>query len=114
MTPTRTTADTPSGLTPTLHVPAAVTTPEPAPQAENSPRPESRRSSPYFTTDEAAEYLRTTRGTVYNLVWRGILPRRRGKLLFTRQELDDYLAGKKPTPKPRRSTTPRGSASHRA
>lgn len=55
--------------------------------------------SPYLTTDEAAEYLRTTRGTVYNLVWRGELPRRRGKLLFTRQELDTYLAGKKPESK---------------
>lgn len=53
--------------------------------------------SPYLTATEAAAYLRTTRGTVYNLVWRGVLPRRRGKLLFTKQELDDYLAGKLPT-----------------
>ncbi|MBX9581234.1 MAG: helix-turn-helix domain-containing protein [Gemmataceae bacterium] len=50
-------------------------------------------TSPSLTTDEAAAYLRTTRGTVYNLVWKGALPRR-GKLLFTRPELDAYLAGK--------------------
>lgn len=49
-------------------------------------------ASPYLTAVEAAEYLRTTRGTVYNLVWKGLLPRRRGKLLFTRAELDAYLA----------------------
>jgi excisionase family DNA binding protein len=49
--------------------------------------------SPYLTAVEAAAYLRTTRGTVYNLVWRGVLPRRRGKLLFTKHELDAYLSG---------------------
>ncbi|MBX9578741.1 MAG: helix-turn-helix domain-containing protein [Gemmataceae bacterium] len=58
--------------------------------------------SPYLTTEEAAAYLRTTRGTVYNLVWRGVLPRRRGKLLFTRTELDAYLAGKGRSTKQRR------------
>jgi excisionase family DNA binding protein len=50
-------------------------------------------NSIYLTAQEAAAYLRTTRGTVYNLVWRGVLPRRRGKLLFTRDELDSYLNG---------------------
>jgi|LakMenEpi03Aug12_release.lakeMendotaPanAssembly.Ray.scaffolds.fasta_scaffold3162410_1 excisionase family DNA binding protein len=58
-------------------------------------------ASHYLTAEEAAKYLRTTRGTVYNLVWRGVLPRRRGKLLFTRDELDAYLNGRN-TPKVRR------------
>lgn len=53
-------------------------------------------ASVYLTAKEAAAYLRTTRGTIYNLVWRGVLPRRRGKLLFTRRELDSYLDGKCP------------------
>lgn len=65
-------------------------------------------ASPYLTAAEAAEYLRTTRGTVYNLVWRGVLPRRRGKLLFTRAELDNYLAGKYGPPASGQSARKRG------
>lgn len=93
-------------MTPTNHT--ADTPPTEAGTLANVPRSEGRGASPFLTTDEAAAYLRTTRGTVYNLVWKGVLPRRRGKLLFTRQELDEYLAGIKPTPKPRRSGTRRG------
>lgn len=59
----------------------------------------SKTESPFLTAKEAAEYLRTTRGTVYNLVWKGLLPRRRGKLLFTRDELDVYLAGRPARPR---------------
>lgn len=52
--------------------------------------------SPYLTADEAAAYLRTTRQGIYSLVKRGrIKPMPgSGKLLFTREALDRYLAGK--------------------
>ena len=54
-------------------------------------------ASPYLTAAEAAAYLRTTVQGVYALVKRGRLkpmPGRPGRLLFTRQALDGYLAGK--------------------
>ena len=49
--------------------------------------------SPYFSSEEAAQYLRTTRRAVYQLVYRGLLTPCPGtrKLLFTRGELDQYL-----------------------
>jgi excisionase family DNA binding protein len=53
--------------------------------------------SPYLTVAEAASYLRTTRNGVYALVKRNKIrpmPGRPGRLLFTREELDRYLAGK--------------------
>lgn len=105
MTPSHSTAEQTNQLPSSATAPAG--TPSPTRDAAHAA---GRGASPYFTTDEAAAYLRTTRGTVYNLVWRGMLPRRRGKLLFTRQELDDYLAGKHPAAKPRRSRTTRTTA----
>lgn len=50
---------------------------------------------PWFDTAGAADYLATTRGRLYDLVQLGKLsPRRDGRrLLFRRDELDDYLAG---------------------
>jgi excisionase family DNA binding protein len=53
---------------------------------------EPNRRSPYFTVREAAEYLRLSPRTVYNLIWQGKLPRRPGKLRFTRDDLERYLA----------------------
>lgn len=51
--------------------------------------------SPYLTAAEAATYLRTTIQGIYSLVKRGRLhpmPGRPGRLLFTRDGLDRYLA----------------------
>jgi excisionase family DNA binding protein len=53
--------------------------------------------SPYLTADEAAAYLRTTVQGIYSLVKRGKvrpMPGRPGRLLFTRDALDGYLAGR--------------------
>jgi len=53
--------------------------------------------SPYLTAAEAAAYIRSTIQGIYSLVKRGQLkpmPGRPGRLLFTRQALDDYLRGK--------------------
>jgi hypothetical protein len=53
--------------------------------------------SPYLTAVEAASYLRTTVQGVYSLVKRCRLkpmPGRPGRLLFTRDALDGYLAGR--------------------
>jgi excisionase family DNA binding protein len=52
--------------------------------------------SPYLTTAEAAAYIRTTIQGVYSLVKRGRLRPMpgSGKLLFTREALDKYLADK--------------------
>lgn len=50
--------------------------------------------SPYLTVPEAAAYLRTTVHGIYSLVKRGRLhpmPGRPGRLLFTRERLDQYL-----------------------
>lgn len=55
-------------------------------------------ASPYLTTVEAADYLRTTVQGIYSLVKRRRLrpmPGRPGRLLFTRDALDGYLSGKK-------------------
>jgi excisionase family DNA binding protein len=52
-------------------------------------------SSPYYTTTEAAQYLRTTIQGIYSLVKRGRLhpmSGRPGRLLFTRESLDRYLS----------------------
>ena len=51
-------------------------------------------SSPYLTASEAATYLRTTVQGIYALVKRGRLKPMpgSGKLLFTRQALDECLA----------------------
>lgn len=54
--------------------------------------------SPYLTAAEAAAYLRTTLLAIYGLVKRGKLrpmPGRPGRLLFRRQDIDDYLKGKR-------------------
>jgi excisionase family DNA binding protein len=48
---------------------------------------------PYLTCEEAAVYLRTTKPGIYSLVKRGRLKPMpgSGKLLFTREALDDCL-----------------------
>lgn len=53
--------------------------------------------SPYLTAVEAAAYIRSTVQGVYALVKRGrVKPMPgSGKLLFTREALDKYLAGKR-------------------
>ena len=54
--------------------------------------------SPYLTAEEAATYLRTTIQGIYSLVKRRKvrpMPGRPGRLLFTREELDRYLSGKR-------------------
>jgi len=54
--------------------------------------------SPYLTAEEAAAYLRTTVQGIYSLVKRRKIrpmPGRPGRLLFTREALDRYLAGKR-------------------
>jgi len=54
--------------------------------------------SPYYTVSEAAAYLRTTVQGIYSLVKRGkirAMPGRPGRLLFTKEILDNYLAGKR-------------------
>jgi excisionase family DNA binding protein len=56
-----------------------------------TPTPTPNRRSPYFTVKEAADYLRLSPGTIYNLIWQGRLPRRRGKLRFTEEDLERYL-----------------------
>ena len=50
--------------------------------------------SPYLNASEAALYLRTTVQGIYSLVKRGRLkpmPGRPGRLLFTKEALDNYL-----------------------
>jgi hypothetical protein len=50
--------------------------------------------SPYLNASEAAIYLRTTVQGIYSLVKRGRLkpmPGRPGRLLFTKEVLDNYL-----------------------
>ena len=53
-------------------------------------------ASPYLTASEAAEYLRTTVQGIYALVKRGRLKPMpgSGKLLFTRDALDECLSRK--------------------
>lgn len=54
-------------------------------------------SSPYLTAAETAAYLRTTIQAIYGLVKRGRIrpmPGRPGRLLFKRQDLDEYLNGR--------------------
>ena len=61
-------------------------------------QPENTVVSPYLTCEEAAGYLRTTKQGIYALVKRRRLapmPGRPGRLLFTRESLDRYLAGRK-------------------
>lgn len=63
-------------------------------QEKNAPAPP---ASPYLTAEEASAYLRTTVQGVYSLVKRRKIkpmPGRPGRLLFTREALDRYLAGK--------------------
>ena len=50
--------------------------------------------------DEAADYLRTSRWTLYALVRRKVLPERRHgmQLRFFRADLDNYLARRAPLP----------------
>lgn len=52
--------------------------------------------SPYLTCAEAAVYLRTTKQGIYSLVKRARLKPLpgSGRLLFTREILDKYLASK--------------------
>jgi hypothetical protein len=64
----------------------------PNPTQQNTPL-----LSPYLVAAEAAVYLRTTVQGIYSLVKRGRLkplPGSPGRLLFTRDILDDFL--KKP------------------
>lgn len=54
--------------------------------------------SPYLTAPEAAAWLRTTTQGIYSLVKRGRIkpmPGRPGRLLFTRESLDQYLRGRR-------------------
>ena len=53
--------------------------------------------SPYFTTREAAAYLRTTEQGIYSLVKRGKLTSAPGRrtLTFTREALDDCLVSRR-------------------
>jgi excisionase family DNA binding protein len=54
-------------------------------------------SSPYLLVGEAAAYLRTSVQGIYSLVKRGKLkplPGRPGRLTFTREALDGYLASR--------------------
>lgn len=54
-------------------------------------------SSPYLTAAEAAAYIRTTIQGIYSLVKRGRLKSMpgSGKLLFTREALDECLKRKR-------------------
>jgi len=66
-------------------------------QQQTSDITNGRPASPYLTVQEAAEYLRTTVQAIYALVKRGRIkpmPGRPGRLLFKRQDLDDYLTGR--------------------
>lgn len=49
----------------------------------------------WFTSKEAAEYLRTTVGSIHNMVYRGQLEcfRRLGRLLFRKVDLDRLIIG---------------------
>ena len=51
--------------------------------------------SPYYTADEAASYLKTTKKAVYNLVERRKLRKLPGsrRLRFTKEDLDSYIRG---------------------
>ncbi|MGI8731413.1 MAG: helix-turn-helix domain-containing protein [Solirubrobacteraceae bacterium] len=51
--------------------------------------------SPFLDVDEAASYIRAGKQRIYDLVSAGAIePRRDGRrLLFHRDDLDDYLAG---------------------
>ena len=54
-------------------------------------------ASPYLTAREAAIYLRTTIQAIYGLVKRRRIkpmPGRPGRLLFRRQDMDDFLNGR--------------------
>jgi excisionase family DNA binding protein len=55
--------------------------------------------SPYYTCDEGAAYLRTTKQGIYALVKRGRLKPMpgSGRLLFTREALDAYLHKRRPS-----------------
>ena len=62
--------------------------------SDQNQAPASKIESPYYTADEAAAYLRTTRQGIYSRVKRGILhpvPGSTGRLLFTRDALDRHL-----------------------
>jgi len=51
--------------------------------------------SPWLTVEEAAEYLRWSKHRVYKHVGKDGIPHRKhgGRLLFHRQELDEWLEG---------------------
>lgn len=53
----------------------------------------SARSSPWLTPDEAAEYIRASRKRMYDLASQNRVPAHRdgSRLLFRREELDQYL-----------------------
>lgn len=52
-------------------------------------------ADPWMTTEEAADYLRISPGTVRNKVSAGEIPcHRRGRIVrFRRSELDEWLSG---------------------
>lgn len=56
-------------------------------------RPPAAPPSPWLNVDEAAEYLRCAPKRIYDLVSQGRLPAHRDgkRLLFRREELDEYL-----------------------
>ncbi len=60
--------------------------------------------SELLTSDEAADYLRIGKSTIYALMQRGeVLGLRVGKRrLFTRTELDDYIAAREQAEEGRR------------
>jgi len=60
--------------------------------------------SELLTSDEAADYLRIGKSTIYALMQRGeVLGLRVGKRrLFTRTELDDYIAAREQAEQGRR------------
>lgn len=55
--------------------------------------PATPAASPWLNVDEAAEYLRCTRKRIYDLVSQSRLPVHRdgSRLLFRREELDEYV-----------------------
>ena len=59
-----------------------------------------RQTSPYWTVNEAADYLRCSRQRIYDLLSSGRLRRYKdgSRVLIRREELDAYVAGVTPLP----------------
>jgi excisionase family DNA binding protein len=56
-------------------------------------REQEPESDEWLTSKQAADYLKCGRGRIHNLVSEGRIPvhREGGRLLFSRQELDDWI-----------------------